>query len=134
MTTVARLCLPLVHQIARACAEPRRRWKKAPNALLVDFPDLAQSAAESVVSAAYLQNVRNLLSFSGETCRAHVDAAVTWFGSKEADGVDRVYFFSRARVIVYNWALKIQESARLVEKCSLSCTSLEIIGYKVINY
>lgn len=107
VTTIADLCLPLVHRISRLCQDARHGRGRAPNVLLVDFPERAPRAALSVVSAAFLQNVRNVARLSRAACHVRVDAAVVW---AEQGGELRVLFFSGSRPVLYNWHIHTQEN------------------------
>ena len=107
VTTIADLCLPLVHRISRKCQQGRHTHGKAPNVLLVDYPERAPRAALSVVAAAFLQNVRNVARLSRSVCHVRVDAAVEW---REEGGEQRVLFFSGSRHVLYNWHIHTQEN------------------------
>ncbi|KAL8562972.1 hypothetical protein ACOMHN_004664 [Nucella lapillus] len=107
VTSIADLCLPLVHRITKDCQQDRHARGKAPNVLLVDFPERVSHAALSVTSAAFLQNVRNAHRLASGGCRVGVEAAV-WLeeegeeegGEEEEEeegeeegGVERIVFY-----------------------------------------
>ncbi|XP_025090808.1 uncharacterized protein LOC112562046 isoform X2 [Pomacea canaliculata] len=108
VSSIAKACHPLLHQVSRACAHHRHAQNKAPNVLLVDYPEMAASDSQSVVSAAFHQNLRNLVQLSSHVCHVSVDA-VMWDGDTQRN--HRVYFFSGDRVLTYNWQSSLQESA-----------------------
>ncbi|PVD29178.1 hypothetical protein C0Q70_11775 [Pomacea canaliculata] len=105
VSSIAKACHPLLHQVARACAHHRHAQNKAPNVLLVDYPEMAASDSQSVVSAAFHQNLRNLAQLSSHVCHVSVDA-VTWDGD-----TNDTYFFSGDRVLTYSWQTGLQKSA-----------------------
>ncbi|XP_076436754.1 uncharacterized protein LOC143276196 isoform X2 [Babylonia areolata] len=127
VTSIADLCLPLVHQISQDCQQHRHQHGKAPNVLLVDFPERVAHNALSVASAAFLQNVRNVFRLASLDCRLGVDAAVWLREEEEEDGGDlaeeegRVVFFRlrspprSAELVVYRWALQTQDREESVE-------------------
>ncbi|XP_070176443.1 uncharacterized protein [Littorina saxatilis] len=110
VTTIADLCLPLVHNISRVCQGHRHLTGRAPNVLLVDYPERVARPELSVVWAAFLQNVRNAASLSRGACHVQVDAAVTW---KVEEGEEKVLFIVGGRHVVYNWNIHIQEPLQL---------------------
>ncbi|KAK7497027.1 hypothetical protein BaRGS_00011763, partial [Batillaria attramentaria] len=104
VTTIADLCLPLVHEVARDCGKARHVQGKAPNVLLVDYPERATSEAGFVTSAAYFQNIRNLARLRQDQCEVRLDSAI-----KEPGNNPHVVIFSGPRAVLFNWETKLQE-------------------------
>lgn len=107
VTTIADLCLPLVHVVARQCQAPRHSQGKAPNILLVDYPERAPRPELSVVHAAFLQNVRNVARLSRESCELHVQAAVLL--PEMVNGEHLVWMSTGSRDLLYNWNISMQQ-------------------------
>ena len=55
VTSVADYCLPEAHRISQLCQGVRHAQGKAPNVLLVDYPERAARTEHSPKRAAYLQ-------------------------------------------------------------------------------
>ncbi|XP_025099214.1 uncharacterized protein LOC112566996 [Pomacea canaliculata] len=105
VSSIAKACQPLLHQVARACATTDMRRTSAQRLAASDYPEMAPLIASQWVSAAFHQNLRNLAQLSSHVCQVSVDA-VTWDGD-----TSDTYFFSGDRVLTYSWQTGLQKSA-----------------------